>query len=227
MNFKTIPQHVGIIMDGNRRWARRRGLPSLVGHRRGYDRAVEVSEYAFEKGVRFLTLFAFSTENWNRSKKEVAYLMNLLLQMINDRARALHKKGIRLLFIGTRRRLNKRITAAITQAEDLTKSNKRGTLIIALSYGGREEILHAITSLRGSRNRVTEKTFARHLYTKGIPDPELIIRTSGEQRLSGFLLWQAAYSELYFTPTLWPDFKASDFDRALSDFKRRQRRFGS
>lgn len=221
-----LPVHVGIIMDGNRRWARKRGLPTLSGHRRGYDRAVAIADYAFQRGISYLTLFAFSTENWNRSKREVDYLMRLLLRMIDEQAQRLHKKKIRILFIGSRKKLSRTVVQAITRAHALTRKNTRGTLLIALNYGGRQEIVEAARKAVKLTGRLSERSIARNLYTASVPDPDFIIRTSGEERLSGFLLWQAAYAELYFTETLWPDFSEKNFESALDEFARRQRRFG-
>ncbi|MEK7583750.1 MAG: polyprenyl diphosphate synthase [Patescibacteria group bacterium] len=221
-----LPVHIGIIMDGNRRWARKRGLPTLSGHRKGYDRAIAIADHAFQRGVSYLTLFAFSTENWNRSKREVDYLMRLLLRMIDEQAVRLHKKGIRLLFIGSRKKLSSTVVEAIGRAHALTRENTRGTLLIALNYGGRQEIVEAARKAIKQVGKLSERSIAQNLYTASVPDPDFIIRTSGEERLSGFLLWQAAYAELYFTSILWPDFSEKDFDVALDEFSRRQRRFG-
>ncbi len=227
---QTIPQHVGIIMDGNRRWATSKGLPIIEGHRQGYHAATRIATHAFAKGVRYLTLFAFSTENWNRATSEVSYLMDLFLRMIKEQLRVLHRRGVRIKFIGLRSRLDARIRKAIVSAQAATRQNKKGTLLIALNYGGRHEIVDAVRSIvkrRTPTRDITPELVERELWTAGIPDPDLIIRTSGEQRLSGFLLWQAAYSELYFSEKLWPAFSEDDFNHALEVFATRQRRFGA
>lgn len=223
----NLPQHVGIIMDGNRRWAKSRGLPTLVGHKRGYDRAMKIVEHAFNKGVSYLTLFAFSRENWNRSKDEVAYLMDLLLKTFEEQSQKLHKQGIKITVIGGRDRLSKDILSAIDRMHALTKNNKRGFLQLAFNYGGRREIVDAVNAIAKTGKRITEAGIAKNVYTKNMPDPDLIIRTSGEERISGFLLWQAAYSELLFSPKMWPAFTTHDFDEALNNFAARQRRFGA
>lgn len=227
---KHIPQHVGIIMDGNRRWAKKRGLPGVAGHKRGYDRAVVITEHAFQKGVKYLTLFAFSTENWKRSAGEVNYLMGLLKRVIQEQTQIMHAKNIRVAFIGLRSKLSTSIVNAIEEAHALTRTNTGGMLQIALNYGGRAEIVEAVRSLARERHRgssITEKMLSVHMQTARVPDPDLIIRTSGEYRLSGFLLWQSAYSELYFSHKLWPEFTKADFDAALTAYAIRQRRFGA
>lgn len=227
---KDIPQHVGIIMDGNRRWAKKRGLPSVAGHKRGYDKAIAITEYAFQKGVKYLTLFAFSTENWKRSAGEVSYLMNLLKRVIREQTQVMHKKNILVSFIGLRAKLPKAILNAIDEAHALTRKNSAGTLQIALNYGGRAEIVEAVRSIiqeRHSHGSISEKMLSSHMQTAGVPDLDLIIRTSGEYRLSGFLLWQSVYSELYFSPKLWPEFTKADLDIALEAYAVRKRRFGA
>ena len=226
---KKIPIHVGIIMDGNRRWAQKRGLPSFEGHRRGFDQAKKITEHAFGTGVKYLTLFAFSTENWHRTKAEVSYLMNLFIRFFDEHSKALHKKGIRIRILGVRGGLSKAVLQAIDRSERLTERNTNGTLAIAFNYGGRREILEAldVAIAKKTRTPLTEEQFSTMLWTAGMPDPDLIIRTSGEHRLSGFLLWQAAYAELYFTDTLWPSFTTKQFGAALAEYARRQRRFGT
>jgi len=227
---KIIPRHVGIIMDGNRRWARKHGLTTVEGHRKGYGQAVKIAEHAFKRGVKYLTLYAFSTENWKRSALEVSFLMNLLLQMIDIESEKLHKKGIRMKFLGSHKRLQAKVLSAMDRAEKLTHSNSKGMLLVALNYGGRTEIIEAVRSLmkdKSTSQKITEKSIKSHLSSAKIPDPDFIIRTSGEQRLSGFLLWEAAYSELYFTSVLWPAFGIRDFDKALEEYANRKRRFGS
>jgi undecaprenyl diphosphate synthase len=225
-----VPYHLGIIMDGNRRWAREKGLPVLEGHRRGFEKFKEAAKWCKKKGVRILTVFAFSTENWNRSKQEVSYLMQLLkLALSKKEIESLNKEGARLQIIGQRERFPKEIQKLIAEAEEKTKKNKDVILNLTLSYGGRAEILEAVKNIvrkKVSPDKIDEKLFSQNLWIKGVPDPDLIIRTSGEQRLSGFLIWQAAYSELYFHEKYWPEFSEKDLDQVFAEFSRRQRRFG-
>lgn len=225
-----VPHHVGIIIDGNRRWAKENGLPTLEGHRQGLEKVKEVGRWCWDRGVRILTIFAFSTENWNRSKAEVRYLMRLLGQALAKKeVKRLNKEGIKVRVIGQRERLPKSLQGAIKQAEELTENNKQGILNIALSYGGRAEITEAIRKIireKVSEAEINESLVGQNLWTNGLPDPDLIIRTAGEQRLSNFLIWQAAYSELYFCQKYWPDFSEKDLDEALEDYGKRQRSFG-
>ncbi len=228
------PAHVAIIMDGNGRWAKARGLPRVAGHRRGADAVRRTLEAVGEAGIRYLTLFGFSSENWNRPTDEVDDLMGLLRHYLRGEIAELHRHGIRLRVIGDRSRLSSDIVTLIANAETLTESNDRLHLIVALSYGGRGEIARAAQRIaeavkagRLSPEAVDEVCFADHLLTAGIPDPDLVIRTSGEQRLSNFLLWQTAYAELVFTETLWPDFGKSDLENALRDYHGRERRYGT
>lgn len=217
-------------MDGNRRWARQRGLPTLSGHRRGYDVAMKAGDWCLDRGIEVLTLFAFSTENWDRSKKEVNYLMRLMSLALSREVQNLHRKNIRISVIGRIHELPKRLQQHIKKAMELTKHNSRGTLQLAINYGGRAEIIDAMRQVyrsAKSASAITEKSLSAAMYTKLQPDPDMIIRTSGEQRLSGFLTWQGVYSELYFLDKHWPDFSARDLDRALTEYKRRQRRFGA
>ena len=229
---KKIPHHLAIITDGNRRWARKKGLPVFEGHRQGLKNVKRVGKWCQKRGVKILTLYAFSTENWNRSKAEVEALMRLLAYALNPRRsylKELHEDGIKLQVIGQRERLSQKLQRLIQKAEDLTKNNKKGVLNLAVSYGGRVEILEAVKEIikkKISPEKITEKLFEKNLWTGKFPPPDLIIRTSGEQRLSGFLLWQSAYSELYFSEKLWPDFTEKDLDKALDDFAHRHRRFG-
>jgi len=222
-------KHLGIIMDGNRRWARQHGLPTLEGHRRGYSLAKKIGDWCLNRGIEVLTLFAFSTENWNRSKKEVKYLMGLFEMMLTKDLDELNRKNIRLTVIGRITGLPLRLQKHIENAVEVTKNNTRGTLQLAINYGGRAEIVDAVKQLvkeARSASKITEESISEKLYTSHQPDPDLIIRTSGEQRTSGFLAWQAAYSELYFTKKHWPEFTERDLDEALSEYGRRQRRFG-
>lgn len=222
-------KHIGIIMDGNRRWAKRRGLPPMAGHKKGYEKMKEVGDWCLARGIDFLTVYAFSTENWKRSKKEVDFLMKLLERGLTKELPQFAKKNIRLKIIGSRNGLPASLKQAIQSAEEKTKNNTAGTLNIAINYGGRLEIVEAVKKIISKNipaNKITEETISANVWTAGEPDPDLIIRTSGEQRLSGFLTWQGVYSELYFTPKMWPELSEKDLDEAIAEFGRRQRRFG-
>lgn len=229
-----IPAHVAIIMDGNGRWAARRGLPRLAGHRAGVEALRQIVRFSAEQGVRYLTLYAFSTENWDRPQEEVAGLMKLLTEYLQKEVTELHENGIRLNFIGRIDRLSDPIQEKIRHASVLTENNDRMTVNLALNYGGRAEIVDAVKAiarkLRSGEiadvDAVSEALFAEHLYTAGMPDPDLIIRPSGEKRLSNFLLWQAAYAEFWASDVLWPDFRPEHLTQALDDYRRRERRFG-
>ena len=230
-NKKTdIPYHVGIIMDGNRRWARSRGLPPLEGHRQGYEKMKKVGKWCKAKGVKILTVWAFSTENWARSKQEVSYLMDLLANALSKKEiEWIKKENIKLQIIGQRERLSKTLQKLVNEAEEATKNNKDGILNLAISYGGRAEILEAIRKIVAKNipaDKITEEMINQNLWTAGMPYPDLIIRTSGEQRTSGFLLWQSAYSELYFYKKPWPDFSEKDLEEAFGNYVKRQRNFG-
>lgn len=217
-------------MDGNRRWAKKRGLPTLAGHRRGYDVFKQVGDWCLDRGIEVLTVYAFSTENWNRSKKEVEYLMRLLTLALSKEVDGLHRKNIRISVIGRVHELPKRLQKHIGDAMELTKNNTRGTIQLAINYGGRAEIVDAVKKVyrtAKSASAITEQSISAALYTTHQPDPEMIIRTSGEHRLSGFLAWQSVYSELYFLKKNWPDFSEADLDMALLEYRRRQRRFGA
>ncbi len=225
-----IPFHLGIIIDGNRRWAKKRGLPSFEGHRKGLNKVGKIGEWCKKRGVKVLTLYTFSTENWNRSKKEVSYLMDLLSEALNkNNTKKLHQRGIKLQVIGQKERLTKSFQKRIKEAEELTKNNKEGVLNLAISYGGRPEIIQAVKNIIKKKipvNKITEDLINQNLWTAGLPYPDLIIRTGGAMRLSNFLTWQSAYSEFYFTKKYWPAFTEKDLDEALMDYSRRQRRFG-
>ena len=228
-----LPRHVAVIMDGNGRWARSRGLSRIEGHRRGKDAVRAVVETARRLGIPYLSLYAFSTENWNRPREEVSALMGLLQRYLKTELRKMMRKEIRLVAIGNLRKLPRSVQVALRQNVEATRHNTGMTVILAVSYGGREEIVSAARAMareieKGLLNpeEITEETVASHLCTTGIPDPDLLIRTSGEMRISNFLLWQIAYSELYVTPTLWPDFGEAEFLEALAHYHRRERRFG-
>ncbi len=230
---RPAARHVAIIMDGNGRWAAERGLPRAEGHRQGVESVRRTVEAAMELGVTHLTLFSFSSENWTRPKQEINDLFGLLRRFIRRDLAELHKNGIKIRVIGTRSGLEAEILRMIDDAAELTKDNTALNLTIAFNYGSRDEIARAarriaedVTSGAIAPSEVTSERFAAYLDTAGLPDPDLLIRTSGEARISNFLLWQLAYTEMYFTPTLWPDFRRRDALLALVDFQRRERRFG-
>jgi undecaprenyl diphosphate synthase len=230
---RKTPKHVAIIMDGNGRWATARGLSRTEGHRKGAEAARRAVDAARDMGVEYVTLFSFSSENWNRPADEVNDLMGLLRLYLKKETAEMHKSGARLRVIGDRERLPRDIVGLIQQAEDLTKDNDKITVVIALSYGGRQDIIFAARQLaRLSKSgeidpdKIDETLFSAYLATAGIPDPDLMIRTSGESRISNFLLWQLAYAEMYFTETLWPDFSKEDMADALNFFAGRDRRYG-
>jgi len=228
---ENLPKHIAITMDGNGRWAEGKGKFRVFGHQHGVKSVKEAVETAAEIGIKYLTLYAFSTENWNRSEREVNALMTLLISTISKETKTLMKNDICLNTIGKLSQLPKKCKQELEQAVEKTKNNKRMTLILALSYSGRWEIVNAVNKIiHDSKNNlakeITEDNFQQYLNTKGVPDPELLIRTSGEHRISNFLLWQIAYSELYFTDTLWPDFRKEDLIKAIIDYQKRERRFG-
>lgn len=228
------PRHVAIIMDGNGRWAKARGLPRNLGHRQGVDAVREVVRNCRKLGIEYLTLYAFSSENWKRPQSEVSGLMDLLRLYIRRELDDLRRNGVRIRVIGDRTRLAPDIISLIEDAELQTRENRTLTLVIALSYGGQDEIVAACRQIaehvaagKLAPEQITADTLAGNLQTVGIPDPDLVIRTSGEQRLSNFLLWQTAYSELVFVDKLWPDFAAEDLAAAVGEFQRRERRYGA
>ena len=224
-----LPQHVAIIMDGNGRWAKKRGLSRIEGHQAGTENIHRVAEIFAEYKIKYLTLFAFSTENWNRPSNEVKGILKILSDRLDLEIKRLHEKNIRVRHLGRLDALSPELQKKIKAAIELTSNNTGGTLTMAFDYGGRAEIVEAARRLLSDRVRaedMTEDSFKKYLYAPDMPDPDLIIRTSGETRLSNFLLWQAAYSELYFTDVLWPDFNRAEIDKALADYKSRHRRFG-
>ncbi len=229
-----LPRHIAIIMDGNGRWAQARGLPRIAGHRRGAEAVRRTLAAAGELGVPYLTLFGFSSENWKRPLDEVDDLMGLLRHYLRGEIAELHRNGVRLRVIGEIGKLSADIVALIDNAETLTRDNNAINLTIALSYGGRAEIVAAARAVaaevaagRLAVERIDEALIAGHLFTSDLPDPDLLIRTSGEQRISNFLLWQCAYAELVFTKTLWPDFGQGDLERAIAEYCGRERRYGA
>jgi undecaprenyl diphosphate synthase len=230
---RGLPAHVAIIMDGNGRWARRRALPRYFGHREGVKALKTAVRYAAERGIPTLTVYAFSTENWRRPREEVDFLLDLMYKTFAQEIEELHKEGVRVRLVGDRTSLSQDIQAVWARAEQITAQNTRLTLNVAFNYGGRAELTRAARELasqvaRGelAAEEITEERLASQLYTWPSPDPDLVIRTGGEQRLSNFLLWQAAYSELYVTDVLWPDFGEKEFEQALQDYLSRERRFG-
>lgn len=229
MDKNNIPRHIAIIMDGNRRWAKKKGLPPMEGHRQGYEQFKKISQHCNKLGVKILTVYAFSSENWKRSKTEVFYLMNLLKKGLQEQKDFFIKNKVRLNVIGQIEKLPPSLKKLVLKIMKETKDNKERILNLAISYGGREEIIEAVKKIIKEKinpSKINEKIFSQHLYTAGQPDPDIIIRTSGEQRLSGFLPWQSVYTELYFSPKLWPDFTGEDLEEVIKEFQNRQRRFG-
>lgn len=225
-----VPQHIAIIMDGNGRWAQRRGLPRLAGHRAGTLNIKHIVRECIALRVPYLTLYAFSTENWNRPSWEVRGLMRILSEFLDRELRELHADGVHLRHLGELDGVEPALQKRVRSAIDLTRNNTAITLAVAFNYGGRADIVRAVRHIIESgtpAQEVTEQTISEHLYTVGMPDPDLIIRTSGEWRLSNFLIWQAAYSEYWTTPILWPDFTPQDLRRAVADYGQRERRFGA
>lgn len=228
-NVRRVPVHVGIIMDGNGRWAKQRGLPRLAGHRAGTKNLRRVIRAAANAGIKHLTFYAFSTENWSRPEEEVNGLMGLLGEFIETETPELHKEGARLLHIGHLEHLEPQLQRKIENAIELTRNNTRIDVILAFSYGGRDEIVSAVRKIVAAgipAEEITQQTMSDNMFTVGIPDPDLIIRTSGELRTSNFLTWQSVYSEWGFSEVLWPDFDEAALNQILEDFSKRDRRFG-
>ncbi len=233
INLEKLPKHIAIIMDGNGRWAKQHGKPRVFGHRNGVKSVRETTEAAAELGVEYLTLYAFSTENWNRPQFEINALMTLLVETLRKEIDTLNKNNIRLQAIGDLSKLPEKTYKALMEGIEATSQNSRMTLVLALNYSARWEILNATKILAEEINKkqltpadINEKTFENALSTHGMPDPELLIRTSGETRISNFLLWQIAYAELYFTSIFWPEFRKNNLYEAILDFQKRERRFG-
>ena len=225
-----LPRHIAIIMDGNGRWAKKRGLIRSAGHAAGAETFRRITYYLSDLGVEYFTVYAFSTENWKRSEKEVGAIMALLKKFLLEAIDTMEKKGIRLKVLGDTSRLSPELRALIDRTDELSRRIKSGlTANLCINYGGRDELIHAIKAWEADpeRGELTEESFEKYLYTAGMPDPDLIIRPSGEYRLSNFLLWQCAYSEFYFTDTLWPDFDEAEMDKALEAYAKRERRFGN
>ncbi len=236
MTDKTIPLHIAVIMDGNGRWAKSRGLPRTAGHKKGAESIRCLLNACRDYGVRYLTVYAFSSENWQRPDSEIADLMQLLQHYLHQELQTLHENKVRLRFIGNSARLSDEIRAQLQEAAELTKKNSEFNFTIAISYGARDEITRAVRKIVEKHlepseihetSEITEQTISAALDTEGLPDPDLLIRTGGEKRLSNFLLWQSVYTELYFTDILWPDFDKKDFMAAINDYAGRERRYGS
>ncbi len=234
MENKIIPEHIAIIMDGNRRWARKRLLPTNMGHKEGAQRLEDIARYCKKIGVRYLTVYAFSTENWKRSEEEVGYLMNLLADSIADFDKRFEGDDIAIRLIGDINGLPPKLKDGIRHIEEKTKDKSGLTVNVAINYGGRAEIINATKRIAEDLKKgiianaedINEEMLSNYMYTKNSPDPDLIIRTAGEIRMSGFLTWQGVYSEMYFTDVLWPDFKEAELDKAIDEFNNRKRNFG-
>ncbi len=225
-----MPVHLGLIIDGNRRWAVQEGLPKLEGHRRGYNNLHKITLAAAERGVKYISAFVFSTENWERTREEVDYLMEMMVWIATKEVDTYSKEGFRLLFLGSRTRLSARVIRAIESAEHKTKDGKRAVVALCFNYGGQTELAEGVARMLAdgvAPREATPEKISTYLYHPEVPLIDFLIRTSGEQRLSGFMLWRASYAELYFTPKLWPAFSVSDLDAALDEYGRRQRRFGA
>jgi len=221
----NLPYHIGIIMDGNRRWAKEKGLAPLKGHQKGSEAFEKIARHCQKKGIKILTVFAFSTENWNRSKKEVDYLMKIFLNVFRkERVDKLMKEKVKVNVLGQKHRFSKQLQKKIQEIEDLTKDNSKFILNICLSYGGRADIVEAVKKI--GNKKITEDLISKNLWTQGLRDPDLIIRTGKEKRISNFLIWQSAYSEFYFSDKHWPDFSEAELDKALKEYDKRKRRFG-
>ncbi len=225
----TNLQHIAIIMDGNRRWAKEKLLPSAMGHQKGVDSLRSTMRLFDEFGIKYLTVYAFSTENWNRKKEEVEFLMGLLAKTLLNELDDMHRENVKIRFLGDISQLNKNLIKIVNDAQEKTKNNTGVNLNIAFNYGARNEIVHAMQSIikEGiAPEQISEETISKHLYTKDIPDPDLLIRTGGEKRISNYLLWQLAYSEIYVTDTYWPEFDRKELTKAIVEFEKRNRRFG-
>jgi undecaprenyl diphosphate synthase len=226
---ENLPEHIAITMDGNGRWAKEKGKMRVFGHNHGVKAVKDTVEGAVEYGIKFLTLFAFSTENWNRPRQEVNALMTLLISTINKETKTLMENNVKLTSIGDISKLPEKCQKELSEAIEITKNNKRMTLTLALSYSGKWEIINAVKEIIKNKinaESITENIFEQYLSTKNVPEPELLIRTSGEHRISNFMLWQIAYSELYFTDKMWPDFRRTDLKEAIINYQKRNRRFG-
>ena len=225
MNNIIVPNHIGIIMDGNRRWAKEKNKKTIEGHLAGANRIISLAKYIFDKGIKYLSIYAFSTENFNRSAEEVSYLMGLIIKFFNERVHELHDYNIKIVVSGLRDNLSKDVLKCIDNVVELTKNNTGGVLNVCLNYGGRREIVDAVNKIKEANITVTEETFGKYLYND-LPDLDFVIRTSGEERISNFMLWQISYAEFYFPKVYFPDFDEKEFDKALEIYNNRNRRFG-
>jgi len=224
-----VPEHLGLILDGNRRWAREHGLTVAEGHRKGYTNLKTICKAALKHGVRYVSAFVFSTENWNRERQEVRDIMKLTLWVFKHEVKEFHRENIRLRVIGSKAKLGAALLTAIHDAEELTKGNTRGTLLLCLDYGGQQEIVDAVKQIVAegtAPENITSELISKHLYAPDVPPLDLVIRTSGEKRMSGFMTWESTYSELDFEEAYWPDFKAKDLEKAMADYAKRDRRLG-
>lgn len=228
-NTEVLPKHVGIILDGNRRWAKENGLPTLKGHREGMDVLKDVSFHAFERGVKFLSAWIFSTENWQRAEDEVNYLMDLTVKAVEKYLDEFDERGIRIVVLGRRNGIRQKVLDAINRSEEMTKANTNGTLALCFNYGGKEELVDAVRQIvaKGhTEEEITAEVLTESLYNPEVPGIDLLIRTSGEQRTSGFMMYRSDYAELNFCKKFWPDYTTADFDAALLDYEKRERRYG-
>ncbi len=227
INFSKIPNHVAIIMDGNGRWAKERGFERYIGHKLGIESVREIIGISKKIGIKYLTLYVFSRENWKRPKEEIKFLFNLLKKTLEEELERLKRNNIKVMVMGKIKELKDDVKDFLEKCVNETKNCKGMNVIIAFNYSGREEIIDAVNKILKERKNInSEKEFSKHLYLKDIPEPDLLIRTSGEMRISNFMLWQIAYTELFFTKKLWPDFRKRDFLEAIEDFSKRERRFG-
>lgn len=228
MNNVSIPKHVGIVLDGNRRWAKQRGLSAQEGHKKGFETFRRIADAGLERGIPYLSVFAFSTENWNRTKDEVTFLMRFIQIVMKQYISELRKKNIRFIWVGSENGLDTKIIKMLRSAEESSKNNTTATFCLCFNYGGQQEIVEAAQKLADSQTSISVDTLSAELYGGvDVPPIDLVIRTSGEKRLSNFMLWRVAYSELYFTDILWPDFTPKDLDNALAEYAARKRRFGA
>ncbi len=228
-NDISVPNHLGLILDGNRRWAKSKNLTALQGHKKGYDNLKTIAKYAIESGVKYVSAYIFSLENWDRSKQEVNYLMRLAYRMLTKDVDELDRENIRIVWLGSKQKISKKLLEAIHEAEQKTKNNTKGTLCICFNYSGYQEIVDAIVKIVGkkiSEKNIDKNLIEDNLYGNNIPPIDLVIRTSGEQRISNFMLWRINYAELYFTDIYWPAFSKKDLDEAFAEYSSRERRFG-
>ncbi len=227
IDASIVPQHLGLILDGNRRWAKQQGLPTLEGHQKGAEVFRKIAYAAFERGIKYVSAFVFSTENWQRTQEEVSYLMGLVSKVVDKYLDEFHQKGVKIVILGSREGLDKKVEKALDAAITKTADNVNGTLALCFNYGGQQEIIDAVKSLPTDEiDKLTPDNFEQYLYSPSLPNVDLVVRSSGEHRTSGFMLWRAAYAELIFVDKFWPDFTDEDLDKVLTIFAKRNRRFG-